>query len=155
MVSYNWGLYLNKQPTPGQLLPYPLNVMPNGELKYLDGVSNFPDFPSSAKVMGKTNPLMPQKVTTWKKKWLRCLSMQIYNFIQIQYQREFSFLCHLLMYYITALCNKNDSTYYILLFLLSFLLHQMLLIIIKLSFGVSLHMNNHLFNIKLFLYKFM
>jgi hypothetical protein len=64
MVSYNWGLYLNKQPTPGQLLPYPLNVMPNGELKYLDGVSNFPDFPSSAKIMGKTNPLMPQKVTT-------------------------------------------------------------------------------------------
>jgi len=64
MVSYNWGLYLNKQPTPGQLLPYPLNVMPNGELKYLDGVSSFPDFPSSAKIMGKTNPLMPQKVTT-------------------------------------------------------------------------------------------
>ena len=96
MVSYNWGLYLNKQPTPGQLLPYPLNVMPNGELKYLDGVSSFPDFPSSAKIMGKTNPLMPQKVTTWKKR-LRCMlfinaNLQFYSNTYIKGKYLISFL---------------------------------------------------------------
>ena len=64
MVGYNWSLYLQKQPTPGQLLPYPLNVLPNGDLDYIEGVTSFPDFPSSAKIKGKTNAMIPQKVTT-------------------------------------------------------------------------------------------
>ena len=64
MASYNWNQYLNKVPTPGQLLPYPLNVMPDGKLEYLDGVESFPDFPLNAKIKGKTNLAIPQKVTT-------------------------------------------------------------------------------------------
>ena len=64
MVSYNWSQYLQKLPTPGQLLPYPLNVMQDGKLEYIDGVTSFPDFPPSAKIKGKANPLIPQKVTT-------------------------------------------------------------------------------------------
>ena len=66
MASYNWNQYLNKVPTPGQLLPYPLNVMPDGKLEYLDGVESFPDFPLNAKIKGKTNLAIPQKVTTWR-----------------------------------------------------------------------------------------
>ena len=60
----NWSQYLQKLPTPGQLLPYPLNVLQDGKLDYIDGVSSFPDFPPSAKIKGKANPLIPQKVTT-------------------------------------------------------------------------------------------
>lgn len=67
MASYNWQVYLTGQPgsaTPGQLLPYPLNVMPDGTLQCIQGVANFPDYPSSAKVMGKLSAVIPQKVTT-------------------------------------------------------------------------------------------
>ena len=66
MVAYNWNQYLSQQNTPGQLLPYPLNVMPDGKLECIDGISHFPDFPESAKIKGKPNPMIPQKVTTWK-----------------------------------------------------------------------------------------
>ena len=64
MASYNWKMYLEKAVTPGQLLPYPLNVMDDGELQYIDGVTNFPDFPKTATIMGKPHPAIPQKVTT-------------------------------------------------------------------------------------------
>ena len=64
MVGYNWSQYLQKLPTPGQLLPYPLNVLQDGKLDYIDGISSFPDFPAGAKIKGKANPLIPQKVTT-------------------------------------------------------------------------------------------
>lgn len=64
MAAYNWSQYLQKLPTPGQLLPYPLNVLQDGKLEYIDGVSTFPDFPAGAKIKGKSNPLIPQKVTT-------------------------------------------------------------------------------------------
>ena len=64
MVSYNWSQYLSKNVTPGQLLPYPLNVLNDGKLEYIDGVSSFPDFPSSAKIMGEPSPVIPMKVTT-------------------------------------------------------------------------------------------
>ena len=40
--------------------------MQDGKLEYIDGVTSFPDFPPSAKIKGKANPLIPQKVTTWK-----------------------------------------------------------------------------------------
>jgi phospholipase D1/2 len=67
MASYNWGQYLSNEPgttTPGHILPYPLNVMQDGTLEYIDAVSNFPDFPASAKVMGKKSAVLPSKVTT-------------------------------------------------------------------------------------------
>ena len=67
MAAYNWNVYLSGErgcETPGQLLAYPLNVMPDGSLEYLKDVTNFPDFPSSAKIMGKPHPAIPGKVTT-------------------------------------------------------------------------------------------
>ena len=66
MVSYNWTQYMGQQNTEtvGHLLPYPLNVMPDGKLEYIEGISNFPDFGSSAKIMGKSNPMIPMKITT-------------------------------------------------------------------------------------------
>lgn len=64
MASYNWSQYLNQAETPGQLLSYPLNVMTDGTLEYIEGVSAFPDFPASAKIKGKLHPAIPQKVTT-------------------------------------------------------------------------------------------
>ena len=67
MAAYNWQVY-NAGPigcaTPGQLLSYPLNILPDGSIEYLEGVESFPDFPSSAKIMGKANPLIPEKLTT-------------------------------------------------------------------------------------------
>lgn len=70
MAAYNWQVYsMDAEPgtypvTPGQLLSYPLNVMDDGSIEYLPNISSFPDFPPSAKVMGKTNPMIPVKLTT-------------------------------------------------------------------------------------------
>lgn len=66
MIFYNWQCYINPEhtPTPGQCLPYPINVMPDGTIENLDGVKEFPDFPVGSKVMGKKSGLIPQKVTT-------------------------------------------------------------------------------------------
>ena len=65
-ASYNWQMYIGPSGsvTPGQLLPYPLNVMSDGELKNLEGISTFPDFPSGSKIIGKSNSFLPQKLTT-------------------------------------------------------------------------------------------
>ena len=64
MVSYNWKQYLSMEPTPGHLLPYPLNVMPDGKLEYInEDLTCFPDF-EGAKIKGKPNAMIPQKVTT-------------------------------------------------------------------------------------------
>ena len=164
MVSYNWGLYLNKQPTPGQLLPYPLNVMPNGELKYLDGVSNFPDFPSSAKVMGKTNPLMPQKVTTWKKNdWdVCCISMQIFNFIQIHISKGNIWFRFYASTYVLHYCSGfipsdaiNNSTYssvLLLFFTVIFIASDVTYNYQTVIWFILTYVN--MFNAQLFLYKF-
>ena len=70
MAAYNWQVYsAETQPgdcpvTPGQLLAYPLNILNDGSIEYLENISSFPDFPSSAKIMGKTNPMIPVKLTT-------------------------------------------------------------------------------------------
>ncbi len=70
MAAYNWQVYSMEANdgtfpvTPGQLLAYPLNVMPDGSIEYLPDMSSFPDFPSSAKVMGKTHWGLPEKLTT-------------------------------------------------------------------------------------------
>ena len=70
MAAYNWQVYSMETNdgtfpvTPGQLLAYPLNVMPDGSIEYLPDMSSFPDFPSSAKVMGKTHWGLPEKLTT-------------------------------------------------------------------------------------------
>ena len=67
MAYYNWTQYTSAQDgatTPGMLLPYPLNVMPDGSIENLDGVKEFPDFPPGSKVMGKKSAVIPQKVTT-------------------------------------------------------------------------------------------
>ena len=50
--------------TPGQLLAYPLNVLQDGSLENLEGFQSFPDWPSSAKIVGKLNAMIPQKLTT-------------------------------------------------------------------------------------------
>merc|ERR1712110_488168 len=65
-AQYNWDVYSQRQhkATPGQVLTYPLNVMPDGELRNLDGVATFPDFPPGSKIMGTVSSFIPQKVTT-------------------------------------------------------------------------------------------
>jgi len=65
-ASYNWKMYNGPEGsvTPGQMLPYPLNVMQDGELRNLDGISQFPDFPPGSKIMGTVSSFIPQKVTT-------------------------------------------------------------------------------------------
>jgi hypothetical protein len=66
MAFYNWQQYVGPtgSSTPGQMLSYPLNVLPDGTLENLEGFSCFPDFPGSCKVMGKKSAVIPQKVTT-------------------------------------------------------------------------------------------
>jgi hypothetical protein len=49
---------------PGQLLSYPLNIMHDGSVGNLDGFASFPDWPQSAKVVGKMHAMIPQKLTT-------------------------------------------------------------------------------------------
>jgi len=48
----------------GQLLAYPLNILENGTIESLEGSQGFLDWPPSAKVMGKLNAMIPQKLTT-------------------------------------------------------------------------------------------
>ena len=70
MAAYNWQIYsaevqMGDYPvTPGQLLSYPLNVLNDGSVECLENISSFPDYPSSAKIKGKTNPMIPVKLTT-------------------------------------------------------------------------------------------
>ena len=66
MLYHNWLAYIDTQqrPTPGQCLPYPLNIMPDGTIENLDGIKEFPDFPPGSKIMGKKSAVIPQKVTT-------------------------------------------------------------------------------------------
>ena len=66
LCCYNWQRYISPTPcdTPGQLLPYPLNVLPDGRIETLEGVRTFPDFGPGAKVLGKLSAMIPQKVTT-------------------------------------------------------------------------------------------
>ena len=63
---HNWQMYNGPKGsvTVGQMLSYPLNVMPDGELRNLDGVATFPDFPPGSKIMGTVSSFIPQKVTT-------------------------------------------------------------------------------------------
>ena len=65
-ASHNWNMYIGPagSVTPGQLLPYPLNVMQDGELKHLAEAVTFPDFPPGSKVTGTVSNFIPQKVTT-------------------------------------------------------------------------------------------
>jgi phospholipase D1/2 len=67
LAYINWQQYTASQPgsqTTGQMLPYPLNVMPDGSLEYLEGFKTFPDFKQGAKVKGTPSAVIPQKVTT-------------------------------------------------------------------------------------------
>ncbi len=66
LAYYNWQQYAGPQNsvTPGQMLPYPINVMPDGRLENLDGHNCFPDFPGQCQVMGKKSGFLPQKLTT-------------------------------------------------------------------------------------------
>ena len=67
MAAYNWQVYQGGpagSATPGQLLAYPLNILSNGSIENIEGVTSFPDFPPSAKIMGSPHPLIPKKLTT-------------------------------------------------------------------------------------------
>ena len=65
-TSYNWKMYTGPtgSVTPGQILGYPLHVMPDGQLRCLEGVDSFPDFPAGSKITGKGSLLPLNKVTT-------------------------------------------------------------------------------------------
>jgi len=67
----NWQAYISDKPqvTEGQILPYPLNVMEDGRLEYLEPIGSwqgktFPDFRSGSNIKGTLSTLIPQKVTT-------------------------------------------------------------------------------------------
>jgi len=64
--SYNFEKYGLPQevPPPGQLLLYPIQVHPNGEISNLDGFKSFPDYAPTAKVFGGKQAMIPEKVTT-------------------------------------------------------------------------------------------
>ncbi len=66
LVHDNWNSYIGPDGsrTKGLLLPYPLSVLPNGFLENLQGIDEFPDFPSGSKIMGKKSAMLPQKITT-------------------------------------------------------------------------------------------
>ena len=63
---YNWKMYNGPDGsvTPGQILPYPLDVQQDGDLRYLSNIETFPDFPPGSKIMGTLSSFIPQKVTT-------------------------------------------------------------------------------------------
>jgi len=64
--SYNFDKYGLPQETtpPGQLLLYPIQVSPAGEISNLENFKSFPDYASSAKVFGEKQSFIPEKVTT-------------------------------------------------------------------------------------------
>ena len=67
MAFYNWSQYSSsnhENVTPGQVLSYPLNILPDGKITTLDSMKTFPDFPSGALIMGTKSSFIPQKVTT-------------------------------------------------------------------------------------------
>ncbi len=66
LAYYNWTQYMGADGavSPGMLLPYPLNILPDGNIENLDGVKEFPDFPPGSRVVGKKSAVIPQKVTT-------------------------------------------------------------------------------------------
>ena len=43
--------------TPGHILPYPLHIRPDGQLRCLEGFEFFPDFPAGSKIIGKESLL--------------------------------------------------------------------------------------------------
>jgi len=71
MAEYNWELYNfdkygrdeNILP-PGNLLPYPVQIQPDGRMTNLEGFRSFPDYPSSAQVFGSKSNMIPEKITT-------------------------------------------------------------------------------------------
>jgi len=64
--SYNFDVYGLDQmePPPGHLLLYPVQVEMNGEMTNRDNFVSFPDYPSTAKVMGGKSAVIPDKITT-------------------------------------------------------------------------------------------
>jgi len=44
MCLFNWSRYTSPEETftPGQLLSYPLNILPDGKIEPLDGFATFP-----------------------------------------------------------------------------------------------------------------
>jgi len=70
-TDHNWKLYNYEkygQPQeiipPGQLLTYPIEVSQDGRLSNLDGFKSFPDYPSSALILGSKSNMIPEKITT-------------------------------------------------------------------------------------------
>ena len=71
MCKYNWESYNfevygmdQMEAPPGHLLLYPVQVDRSGEMRNLDNFVSFPDYPSTAKVMGGKSAVLPEKITT-------------------------------------------------------------------------------------------
>ena len=67
----NWQAYISDthQVPEGLILPYPLNIMQDGRLEYLEPMGSwqgktFPDFNSDSYIEGAISLVIPQKVTT-------------------------------------------------------------------------------------------
>ncbi len=66
LAYHNWQQYVGPEGsvTPGVLLPYPLNVLPNGTVENLQGVVEFPDFKPGSRIVGKKSGVIPEKLST-------------------------------------------------------------------------------------------
>jgi len=67
----NWQAYISDahQVPEGLILSYPLNIMEDGQLEYLEPIGSwqgntFPDFNSGSYIKGAVSTVIPQKVTT-------------------------------------------------------------------------------------------
>ena len=73
MLRYNWAIYTGQLQTlkeisgikgiSGNMLPYPIEINPDGSLAALHGMEHFPDFPPEASIKGKVCTTLPQSVT--------------------------------------------------------------------------------------------
>ncbi len=66
LIYHNWQQYVGPEGsvTPGVLLPYPLNVLPSGGVENLEGVTEFPDFKTGSRIVGKKSGVIPEKLST-------------------------------------------------------------------------------------------
>ncbi len=66
LIHHNWLQYIGPDgsETPGMLLPYPINILPDGDVENLRGAEEFPDFKMGSRVIGKKSGVIPEKLST-------------------------------------------------------------------------------------------
>ncbi len=66
LIHHNWTEYIRPEGsvTPGILLPYPINVLPDGSLENLAGVTQSHDFKQGSRVSGQLSRVITAKLYT-------------------------------------------------------------------------------------------